>query len=357
MGTRENAEVAKGMVRVNLKALHRLTLAQAWTQQDLIEESGLTKPTVQRIHRTGRARMTTLREVADALGIDPFDLIDPAEYEPEVAEEDRSTSLESSAEWLIGSPLTEVRTASNGLQHRMFRMQHRHQPTRFGRGKRYELSQLPDEAAQRLRAKLVRHIEVCDLVGRCGQFPVCYATYPESERWVWWVIDEWVEGVTLNQSLTKSTPTIARAATWAWELGDALNRLHRAGVIRRELSPENIIVRDDQSLMLTDFELAKLVENGPTVSEHWPDDPYRAPEIGAGQPTTAADWYSWGRIVAHAIAGELPDRGHEADALAKRAPKEVTLLVAKCVRPRPSERPTDWSEVCGVVESWRLNAV
>lgn len=214
MGKQENTDVATGMIRVNLPALLRLTYAQGWTRQGLIDESGLGKPTIQRIHRTGRARMSTLREVADALGVEPFDLIDPAEY-VEDGKADRSTALESSAEWLIGRPLTEVRTASNGLQHRVFRMQHRHQPTRFGRGKRYELSQLPDEAAERLQARLVRHIEVCDLVGRSEQFPICYATYPESGRWVWWVVDEWVEGDSLQQSLTATTPTLARVAAWA----------------------------------------------------------------------------------------------------------------------------------------------
>lgn len=104
--------------------------------------------------------------------------------------------------------------------------------------------------------------------------------------------------------------------------------------------------------MLTDFELAKLVENGPTVSEDWPDDAYRAPEIGAGEPTTAADWYSWGRLVAHAAAGELPERGREREALAKRLPMAVTELVGRCVDPLPSKRPTEWSELQAVVETW-----
>lgn len=357
MGTRENAKATKGMILVNLPELHRLTLVHGWTQGDLIDESGLGKPTVLRILRTGQARMSTLREIADALGVEPFDLIDPAEYEPGDGEADRSTALESSGEWLIGRPLSAVHTASNGLQHRVFRMQHRHQPTRLGRGKRYDLSPLPDDAADRMRAKLVRHTEVCDRVGRSDQFPICYATYPESGRWVWWVVDEWVDGVALEQSLTESTPTLARTADWAWQLGEALNRLHDTGVVRRELSPANVLVRNDQSLMLTDFELAKLVENGPTVSEEWPDDPYRAPEIGAGTPTTAADWYSWGRLIAHAVSGQLPDRGCETEAIAKLTPRAVTELVAKCVRPRPSERPSSWSEIRDVVESWRQSAV
>lgn len=353
MSAAKSSRATKGVVLVNLSALERLTYAQGWNQADLIEESGLGKPTVNRIFKFGTARISTLRELAEALGVEPFDLIDPAEYESPERETVRATTLESSGEWLVGKPLTEVRTASNGLQHRVFRMQHRYQPTRFGRGKRYELSHLADDAADRLRDKLLRHTEVCDRVGQSDQFPVCYATYPESGRWVWWVVDEWVEGGTLQQNLADSAPSLPTAAAWAWQLGEALSRLHQVGLVRRELSPSNVLVRTDRTLMLTDFELAKLVENGPTVSEEWPDDPYRAPEIGAGEATAAADWYSWGRVVAHVVAGSLPDRGREADVIVKRSPKAVTELVARCVRPRPSDRLTDWSEAVAIVESWR----
>lgn len=353
MNHSKKAGLATGMVRVDLEELRRLTLVRGWNQGDLIEESGLGKATIQRIVQTGQARMSSLREIADAFGVRPADLIDPVEFGTSESDGNASTNFESTGEWLIGEPLTDVRTASNGLQHRAFRMKHRHQSGRFGRGKRYELTRMPDEAADRLRAKLVRHATVCDRAGRSRCFPTCYATYPESGRWVWWVIDEWVDGVTLEECLSETRPPLSQAAQWAWQLGEALAQLHEVGVIRRELSPSNILVRSDQSLMLTDFELAKLVESGPTVSEDWPEDPYRAPEVGAGAPSPAADWYSWGRVVAHAVSGELPALGAEPNAVAKRAPKAVTELISRCVCQRPKQRPEKWSEVREAVASWR----
>ena len=56
-------------------------------------------------------------------------------------------------------------------------------------------------------------------------------------------------------------------------------------------------------MVLTDFELAKLLDGNPTVAGRWPDDEYRAPEIGEEGIDERADLYSWGRILVRAIAG------------------------------------------------------
>ena len=78
-----------------------------------------------------------------------------------------------------------------------------------------------------------------------------------------------------------------------------LKALHRAGIIRRELSPRFVLLREaDDRPILMDLELAKLSEGVPTVSpQEWPEDPYRAIEVGGDAPIDArADLYSWGRI-------------------------------------------------------------
>ena len=64
------------------------------------------------------------------------------------------------------------------------------------------------------------------------------------------------------------------------EIALGLDALHSASVVFRELAPSRVILAaDDQRAVLTDFELAKLLDTGPTVSTSWPDDPYRAPEV------------------------------------------------------------------------------
>lgn len=343
-----------GKRRVDTYALNRLLDANGWTQEDLCRETGITKTTARNLLAGGPAKMSTIRSVAHDLGVEPIDLIDRSEYERPFVAGGAVAEPESLREWTSGRPLTEVRNTANGLQYRLFRMQHRHQPTRFGRGKRYEFAHLSDDAQEQLKDRFIRHTEVCDRIGRHPQFPVCYATYPEPRDRVWWVIDEWVDGATLAQHLAEDRPPIELAASWSCEIANGLAKLHEAGIVRRELRPDNLLVRQPHhEILFTDFELAKLSGNLPTVSQTWPDDPYRAPEIGAGEPTPAADLYSWGRIVSHLATGELPPRGRESELLVKRLPKAMVEIVAACTALRQSQRPASFEVVMPTVEVWR----
>ena len=61
------------------------------------------------------------------------------------------------------------------------------------------------------------------------------------------------------------------------EIAGGLSALHRAQIVMRELAPSRVLLaKSDGRAVLTDFELAKLLAGGPTVSpgEEWPEDPY-----------------------------------------------------------------------------------
>jgi serine/threonine protein kinase len=97
--------------------------------------------------------------------------------------------------------------------------------------------------------------------------------------------------------------------------------------------------------VLTDFELAKLLDGSPSVSSEWPEDPFRAPELEAGESVSAADYpradlYSLGCLAAAAITGQTPAAGQAASVLRQAAlPPRLKRLLADCVRPVPSQRP------------------
>lgn len=337
-----------GKLKVDAFALKKLLTARSMTLEELIESKVVSKQTAQRLMRGGEARMSKLRDIAAMLGVRPMDLVHSSEYEMPHGE------LQDLSDWEISEPFGLMQTASNGLNHRVFRMKHRHQPTRFARGKRYELFELPTDEKEQLRSRLLRHNEVCDLVGRCPQLPICYTTYPDTREWVWWVIDEWVDGVPLAQRIDSHRLSLADAARWAEELAIGIQALHAAQIIRRELNPRNVLVREqDGSLLFTDFELAKLSGEGPTVSGIWPDDPYRAIEVGLGTPTPAADLYSWGRIVTHMVTGKLPPRGQELEELGTRLPSRISKLIAHCTLKSPSERCQTVEEVLPTVKKWK----
>ena len=128
------------------------------------------------------------------------------------------------------------------------------------------------------------------------------------------------------------------------------------GIIRRELSPDNIIVRaSDFRCVLTEFELAKLGEQVPTVSAgDWPTDMYRAPEVVTGDIDTRADIYSWCRIATHLLVGELPAIGCELENLEHlQLPPGLERVIADGLSIFRDARPACIAEIIAAIREWR----
>ncbi len=260
-------------------------------------------------------------------------------------------------EWRIEERLSRWQDTSNGFQYRFAKLRHRELPNRIARGKEFDLGMLKHER-ERVNDQLRRHPETCDRVGRHPNVAENITATLDLSGSHWWVIDRWVEGTTLAERLLEGPLRRDEAATVMGGIAEGLAALHRAGVVRRELSPRFVILRaEDGAPVLTDFELAKILEGAPTVSkrEAWPDDPYRALEVEAGGDVNEqADLYSWGRILAHVVSGMKLAKGREAETLAKvNLPKPVLDIVTACLRKQRSERPPNIQAVLKAIQSWK----
>lgn len=255
-------------------------------------------------------------------------------------------------EWECKDYLNQRRLAPNGLYYIVCRMQHRHTAGKLARGKFYHLSWLPVDKREGMRHQLSRHADVCARVGVHPNIAVNHASTPATGDEGWWVIDDWVGEKTLADCLPWPKETLPRLLL---EIARGLEALHKAGVVFRELAPIRVLVSDrDGRVVLTDFELAKLLDGARSVSgDEWPEDRFRADEIGNGTATLQADLFSLAMTAAAAISGSQFDRGRVVEILeAAELPRRLCRLLVQSSHPVPDERPAELAPLLKELTRW-----
>ena len=301
-------EREKREYRADEMKLKRLRVQFGLTVEQFCGKSTLDKATARKLFKGTPVTLTTLSIAAKVFGItDHLELLHPDELIALGVDPAVTVSGETVQEWLIEERLTAWEKTANGLQFHHARLRHRFLPSRFARGKCYELRHLAVAERQRLEEHLRRHVEVCERVGRHPNVAEnITATFVENGG-LWWVLDRFEEGITLAERLVEGPLEGTTLKTVMLGIAEGLVALHRNRIVRRELSPRFVLLRKKSlAPVLTDFELAKLLDGAPTVSPAggWPDDPYLAPEVTSrGTVDERADLYSWGRVFVHALSG------------------------------------------------------
>lgn len=101
----------------------------------------------------------------------------------------------------------------------------------------------------------------------------------------------------------------AHTRTYLANLVLAVDAIHRLGILHRDLKPDNIVINERGQLVLTDFNLSKLIKDDdhekPNSFFGTPD--YIAPEVLRGAPPNEmADWFSLGVIAYQMVIGVPP---------------------------------------------------
>jgi len=101
-----------------------------------------------------------------------------------------------------------------------------------------------------------------------------------------------------------------RAAEYTRQIAGALAAIHGAGILHRDLKPANIMFRDDGSLALIDFGLAKQMRLHAAITgtgQIFGTPYYMSPEQGHAEPTDErSDLYSLGCILFEMLTGDRP---------------------------------------------------
>ncbi len=134
--------------------------------------------------------------------------------------------------------------------------------------------------------------------------------------------------------------TASEAIAFLKEIARSLKVVHEAGIIHRDLKPPNVMLRDDGSVVLIDFGLARslLSGDGSTRTGVLRGSPYyMSPEQAQGEALDArTDLYSLGVILYEMLAGRKPYLGASAiDVLQQHVMAPVPELPAQHLSYQP----------------------
>ena len=142
---------------------------------------------------------------------------------------------------------------------------------------------------------------------------------------------ERVLGGSVRQQLRKGGLGLPRAVRWFTTAAEALAHVHEKRVVHRDVKPSNMLLRQDDRVVLTDFGVACEMDLSAAESTGAGEGTlqYMPPEQRAGAPAHPS-------MDVHALGASLAE---VLEHLSTEAPADLVELAAICRRAEPSERP------------------
>ncbi|KAH6798291.1 serine/threonine protein kinase 2 [Perilla frutescens var. hirtella] len=117
------------------------------------------------------------------------------------------------------------------------------------------------------------------------------------------------------------------ARVYTAEIVSAVSHLHANGIMHRDLKPENILLDVDGHALLTDFGLAKELEENARSNSLCGTVEYMSPEIILGKGhDKAADWWSVGVLLFEMLTGKPPFVGGNREKIQQKIIKDKVKL-------------------------------
>ncbi|KAM6569838.1 hypothetical protein CsatB_017823 [Cannabis sativa] len=111
------------------------------------------------------------------------------------------------------------------------------------------------------------------------------------------------------------------------EIVTAVSHLHKCGIVHRDLKPENILMDADGHILLTDFGLAKEIDESSRSNSMCGTTEYMAPEILQSKGHNKdADWWSVGILLYEMLTGKPPYTHENRKKLQEKIIKEKMKL-------------------------------
>jgi|SRR5467141_202620 len=177
------------------------------------------------------------------------------------------------------------------------------------------------------------------------------------------IVTELLEGETLRKRLSRGPLGPVRALALATQLADGLSAAHAAGIVHRDVKPENLFITKKGYLKILDFGITKLLEAAQAPAGLHTDTgavmgtpAYMSPEQVQGEDATPrSDVFAFGAVLHEMLSGKGPSERrsavesayailHEAPGpLPASTPEPLARLIVRSLEKDPALRPVDGS--------------
>jgi len=186
-----------------------------------------------------------------------------------------------------------------------------------------------------------------------------------------YLVMPYLQGGTLKEMLAGKPIDWQIASQLLIPIAKALGYAHRQEMIHRDVKPANILITEDGEPMLTDFGVAKIIDNevtvdltGTSMAVGTPD--YMAPEQFQGKTDARSDIYGLGIVLYEMVTGRKPYVADTPAALiikqatdplprpsqfAPKIPGNVEHILLKALAKNPANRYQSMGELVAALES------
>ncbi|MDE0546739.1 Stk1 family PASTA domain-containing Ser/Thr kinase [Microbacterium sp. C7(2022)] len=178
-----------------------------------------------------------------------------------------------------------------------------------------------------------------------------------------YLVMEYLPGITLRELLREQKRlTLTQAVSIMDAILSGLSAAHRAGIVHRDVKPENVLLAEDGRIKIGDFGLARATTaNTATGAQLLGTIAYLAPElVTRGSADARSDIYALGIMLFEMLTGEQPYKGeqpmqiafqHATDSVPRPSvknpgvPEQLDELVLWATERNPDDRPADAAEM------------
>lgn len=146
------------------------------------------------------------------------------------------------------------------------------------------------------------------------------------------VLEEFISGTTVADILSSGLYNEKGVKSVVKEVCNALIVLHSYGIVHRDVKPENIMITDEGTVKLIDFDASRIFKNGKSKDTMIIGTAgYAAPEqLGFAQSDERTDIFALGVLMNVMLTGEHPTN--------KLYKGNLTKVIEKCIQLDPEKR-------------------